>query len=108
MSNPNHTHVISDLHCRGCDCDECLPGVPAEMMPVQWRRQVAGVMGHSLKPLKPLWWRALKKRGSLGPFKEINRSQYSVAKQLGVTRTAVAIVERRALKKLRKALGVEL
>lgn len=98
---------MSSLHCRGCDCELCMPGFPAEQMPTEWRRQVAGVMGHSLKPLQPLWFRALKKRRSLGPFKEVTRSQYAVARALGVSRAAVAICERRALKKLRKALEAD-
>lgn len=77
------------------------------MMPVQWRRQVAGVMGHSLRPHLPLWYRALKKRGALGPAKEVNRSQYSVAKQLGISRARVKQLEQSALRKLRKALEAD-
>lgn len=95
------------MHVRHCDCEECLPGFPAEQMSVTWRRQYHGVFGNSLRPHKPLWFRALKKRGSLGEAKEVKRSQYAVARALGISRARVKQLEHSALRKLREALEAD-
>lgn len=65
---------MSDLHCRGCDCDDCCPGFPATATPVHHDTRRIGPLALSAEQ------RAYNREKQL-KWQQQQRSAYLAAKR---------------------------